>query len=485
MTEKLKTHIELNHHQQATITLVLAILFALLAGCGVNRNPVSSPIDMPEKFSFPGGQQELPARWWTSFNDPNLNAAISEALGENFTIRSAWDRLTQAEQLAAQAGAKLLPSADYQANVRRTRQENQGPLTPRGTTYSTEYSLGLVASYEVDLWGKIRSRHQAAVLDTETARENLQSAAVTITANVAKTWYRLAEAKQQERIINRQIRTNQKVLDLVKTRFNKGQVGASDVFRQQQLLESTRTQLNQVHENIVLLQHQLSVLLGKPPKQRWSSEQMKLTELSELPRLKVPAELIHRRPDIASAYKQVQAADMRAAAAVADQYPSVSISSTVNTSADRPGELFDDWLANLAGNITGPLFDAGRRKAEAGRTRAVLSQAINDYARQLLQALQEVEDALNQEYYQRCNVRDIQTQLSLARKVYDRTRQNYIKGQADYLRVLDAQESFQRLERNELTARRLLVERRIDLYRSIAGGYRLERPEMARVQPGS
>ena len=96
-----------------------------------------------------------------------------------------------------------------------------------------------------------------------------------------------------------------------------------------------------------------------------------------------------------------------------------------------------------------------------------------------------MEDALNQEYYQRCNVRDIQTQLSLARKVYDRTRQNYIKGQADYLRVLDAQESFQRLERNELTARRLLVERRIDLYRSIAGGYRLERPEMARVQPGS
>jgi len=469
---------------KSTLLKILLITAAssFLSGCvSVHSEPVAAPVDIPDKFSFQGGGQ-IAGKWWESFEDPQLAALIEEAINENFTIRAAWDRLRQAEAIAKKAGAKLLPSADYQGGITRTRQEATNQLTGADdTTYTTSYKLGIVSSYEVDLWGRIRSTRRAAVLDADAARENLYAAAITLSANVAKSWYRLAEAGRQVELVKDQIETNEKVLSLVKARFNKGQVGASDVFRQQQLLEATRSQLNQAREDAVIFQHTLSVLTGMAPKTGWTGQEVKLVSIGELPELKVPSDSINRRPDVRRAYKSVQAADMRVAAAIADQYPSVTINPTLSTSASRAEDLFDDWVASLAANVVGPLFDADLRKAEVERTRAVLSQSINEYGQVILEALREIEDALNQEYYQRRNVRYIQQQLVMARKVYERTRQNYIKGQADYLRVLDAQESMQSLERNELTARRLLVERRIDLYRSVAGSLEMERPELARM----
>ncbi len=464
-----------------TLVIICGALPAM-CGCGpVEPKPVDWPLDMPEEFSFQG-TDSVGERWWQSFEDHQLSALIEEAIGDNFTIRIAWDRLRQAEAIARKAGAILLPAADYQGSATRTRQEsNNQQLGTKQTTYTTDYALGLVSSYEVDLWGRIRSAHEASLLDVEAARENVDAAVITLSANVVKTWYRLAEAKKQTELIKDQIEINEKVLSLVKARFNRGQVGAPDVFRQQQLLEATRSQLNQAQENTMILQHALSVLAGKTPEKRWAGQEINIVELSELPELAVPSKVVRRRPDVRRAYKSVQAADMRVAAAIADQYPAVSITSTVNTTAGRVEDLFDDWLANLAANVAGPLFDADLRKAEVNRTRAVLSQNINEYGQTILETLQEIEDALNQEYYQRRRVGHIQRQLDFARKVYERTRQNYIKGTADYLRVLDAQESMQSLERNELTARRLIIERRVDLYRTTAGGLEMERPDMPEI----
>ena len=128
-------------------------------------------------------------------------------------------------------------------------------------------------------------------------------------------------------------------------------------------------------------------------------------------------------------------------------------------------------------NLSGPLFDAGLRKAEVKRTRAVVSEKLNDYSQTVLDALKEIEDAIQQEYYQREYVKSLQKQLVLAQNVYERTYQNYLKGQLDYIRVLTSLVTMQNLERNELTARRILIEHRIDLYRSIAGGWPMQRPD--------
>jgi NodT family efflux transporter outer membrane factor (OMF) lipoprotein len=457
-----------------TAGLMTAVFFG---GCAQPEpKPVDLSFDLPEAFSFAGGER-LSAKWWQSFDDRQLDALIEQALSDNFSIRSAWDRLTAAEQIAIKAGTDVYPSVNYSVGAERTRRE-----TGNVTSYTSEYSAGLTALYEVDLWGRIRSSQQAAKLDVRAAQEAVNVAAVTLSASIAKTWYQLAEAKQKSQVISVQLETNRKVLEVIKLQFRQGLAGAADVFRQEQLAESSRGQLIQSEETVVLLQHQLSVLLGQPPALRWADDTIELVALGQMPVVDVPAVVIQRRPDVRAAFTAVQAADRRTAAAIADQYPTISLSATVATSTDRVNDLFDDWLANIAANLTGPLIDAGLRKAEVERTKAVLSETINTYSQTVLEALQEVEDAINQEHYQRQTVENLQKQLALSRKVYDRIRQRYIKGQADYLRVLETLVSQQTLEQRELAARRVLVERRIDVCRAVAGSWELVRPENAKLE---
>lgn len=456
------------------IGMAVLLLTLLLGGCSVPPSkPVSPSFDLPEAFSF-AGSENLSEKWWQSLNDPQLDALIEQALSENFSIRSAWDRLTAAEQIAVKTGSSLYPKVNYQVGASRSRIE-----TGSITAYNTEYAAGLAASYEVDLWGQLRSSQQAARLDVQAAQEAVNAAAVTLSASIAKTWYQLAEAKQKSRVIAAQLETNSKVLDVIKLQFRQGQASAADVFRQEQLVESSRGQLIQSEETGVLLQHQLSVLIGRPPATRWADTTIELVALGRMPRVDVPAVVIQRRPDVRAAYAAVQAADSRTAVAMADRYPTISLTAGVETSADRVNELFDDWLANIAANVAGPLLDAGLRKAEVERTKAVLSERINTYSQAVLDALQDVENAVNQEYYQRQTLENIQKQLALSGKVYDRIRQSYIKGQVDYLRVLETLVSQQSLEQRELAARRLLIERRVDVCRAVAGSWEMTRPEQA------
>ena len=167
------------------------------------------------------------------------------------------------------------------------------------------------------------------------------------------------------------------------------------------------------------------------------------------------------------------------AVAITDKYPSLSLSADADTTSMRVEDLFDDWVSSLAANVVGPLFDAGRRQAEVERTQAVLSQLVNQYSQTVLEALQDVEDALVQEQHQTRYLASLQAQLRLAREVRQKTYDRYKAGQFDYLRVLEALRSEQQLEVSELAARRILLEHRIDLCRSIAGSWDMERPTLA------
>jgi len=446
-------------------------------GCsGTPDTRTAMPVEVPEAFSS-AGTIALPDKWWQSFEDPALDILVEEGLKQNFSIRSTWDRLRQAEQVAAKAGASLLPSVTYEGAAVRTRRDTNDNIS-----YSTAYTVGVAASYEVDLWGRVRSTQQAAALDAIAAREDVASAAITLSAAIAKTWYQLVEAWLQEKLVARQVETNEQVLAIITLQFRQGQVGAANIFRQRQLVESTRGQLINYQETAALLQHQLAILIGKTPG-NWKPEVSDfLLTVSELPDTGVPSELLQRRPDLRSAQNAIAAADYRVSSAIADQYPRIGLSASAETNAARVRDLFDDWLASVAASAVGPVFDAGLRRAEVERTRAVLSERINTYAQKMLTAIGEVENAIQQEYYQRQSIANLQQQLVLAGQVSERTRESYLKGQVDYIRVLDALVSRQTLERNELSARRVLIDYRIDLCRSIAGGWELTQPKPATLQ---
>jgi len=457
--------------------LALAVLCALIPGsCTGRGTEVESPVELPREFSKQG-QEPLPHKWWTAFCDERLDALVADALRGNFGIRQAWDRLDQARAAAAKAGAPLWPSLDGTAGAGR----NVSHTPAGGTQGINEFSLGLAVSYEVDFWGRVRSAHDAALLDVSATEQDLQAAATTLSADIARTWFRLAEQQAQLKLVGRQVQTNETYLQAITLQFRRGQIGATDVLQQRQLVESTRGDQVQVRSGVEVLAHQLAVLAGRPPSSVEGAAPDALPELPPLPSAGVPADWVRRRPDVRAAEARVRAADRRLAAAMADRLPRLSLTLNASTTAEEIRDLFDNWMASIAANLVAPLFDAGERQAEVERTRAVVSEAVNAYGQTVLTALQEVEDALVQEARQAEYVRSLGEQFELSRQAKDRTLANYRKGAAGFTRYLTTLQSYQQLQRSHLRARRDLLLFRIDLYRALAGGWELPRPPRAEL----
>jgi NodT family efflux transporter outer membrane factor (OMF) lipoprotein len=462
---KLHSHIRLRWN--TLLSTLLPVLLLTLAACAQTAPDARSVVSLPEKFTT-SGSAELPAQWWQSFADPDLNSLIDRSLTGNLDLKSTWDRLRQAEAIQRKAGAGLFPTLDAEAAAGSIR-SHQNNLT----TNSRDFSLGLVARYEIDLWGRVRSDREATVFTTRASAADLQAAAMTLSAQVAGTWYQLVEKQGQLALLDRQITTNRKVLELITLRFRTGQAAIADVLQQRQLVETNTGERARVAGEATVLQNRLSVLTGTAPGQLPLPYRAELINLPPLPTTGIPAEQIKNRPDIRSAWYKVLAADQRTAVAVADRFPRLSISARATTGGDHTDELFDNWLATLAGNLVAPLIDGGQRRAEVDRTRAVTSENLHNYGQTVLEALGEVENALAQEQHQQEYLRSLEKQLELAQNVIDSIRDRYLNGAETYQRVLDALLSYQRLQQNYLSGQRTLIQYRIDLCRALGGGWEL------------
>jgi NodT family efflux transporter outer membrane factor (OMF) lipoprotein len=329
--------------------------------------------------------------------------------------------------------------------------------------------------YEVDLWGRVRSRVEAERFRAKATRTDYQTAALSLSAEVVRTWTQLAEANSQRRLVQEQIETNETVLTLLENRFETGQIRSVDVLRQRQLVESTREQRAVVESRIQVLEHRLAVLLGRPPQAGIDDPPEALPELPPLPAAGVPTDLIRRRPDVQRALNRLKAADRDLATAISNQYPRLTLSVSASTAASTAQDLFQSWAYAFAGDLLAPIFRGGALRAEVDRTEAVRIQRLYAYGQTILTAFQEVEDALIREKKQREQIQQLERQVELAQQAYEQLRTQYFNGAADYLDVLTALDEVQQLRRDRLAAERTLVEDRIALYRALAGAFETER----------
>ena len=422
---------------------------------------------MPEAFSN-SGSLGVPDRWWTVFQDAQLNALVDRALESNFNLRTAWQRLREARAIVARESASMFPDLEGVSN---------GEVSGGESGSEERLRLGLASSYEVDLWGRIRSSVEAEQYRANATRADYQAAALTLSAEVALAWYRLVEARGQLELLQEQIDANQKTLRLLRSRFANGQVRAVDVIRQRQLLESTREQKSVIRSRLQVLQHQLAVLLGRPPQTEVPSAREDLPDIPAFPDTGIPAQLVRRRPDVKSAYHRLQAADRELAAAISNQYPRLNLTASLSTVSESASHLFEAWARSFSGDLTAPLLDAGRRAAEVDRTEARRKLRLLEYGQAVLSAFQEVEDALVQEKGQIDRIRSLERQVRLAEESSEQLRSEYYNGAADFIDVLTALTEEQQLRRDLLEARLLRLEYRIGLYRSLAGGFPIDRAE--------
>ncbi|MDF1555715.1 MAG: efflux transporter outer membrane subunit [Deferrisomatales bacterium] len=456
-------------------------LLGLSIACAPVLREVPDPVLLPAAFSAIPAVPEsepLPDRWWQSFDDPGLDRMVERALTGNLNLLGAWDRLHQAQAVARRAGAQQAPSLGGQAGVGREFSWTKGQ-----DGAETSLSLGLVAGYEVDLWGRLRSRTDAARLEVLSSEEELKTAAITLAAAVATAWYGLGEQVGQLELLNQQLAVNEKVLELLTVRWRNGQAAAVDILQQRQLLAARRGEQAQVRGRVAVLEHELAILCGMAPGAGAAAELgtagTRVAALPPLPDAGVPAQLIRRRPDVRSAYYQVAAADHRVAEAIAERYPQLSLSARLSTSGGEIRDLFTNWFASLAANLLGPIFDAGARQAEVDRTRAAAEERLHRYGQISLEALGEVEDALVREQRTGEYIDSLDEQLSHSAAAMERLRDRYVLGSESYLRVLLSLDNHQQLQRTRLRASRELIDQRIALCRALGGGWTMESPGAA------
>ncbi len=450
---------------------LLPLALATLAACNphVRRDADRAPVPLPEGYAEADAAPRVaaPERWWRAFDDPALDALLERAFADNLDLKQAFARVAQARALATQAGSARWPTLDLSASVGRSRGYDFF-----GEAQTTDQiGLSAAASYEVDLWGKIEARADAADADVFAARHDLEAIAMSLSAEVTDTWYGLAEQQAQRALLEQQLETNRTLLELVQLRFGNGLASAVDVLQQQDQVRRIEAQLPLVEARRQVLAHRLANLLGKAPGQVELAPPSTLPALPAAPATGLPADLLKRRPDVQAARARAVAADHRIAAALADRFPALRLSASTGFQADSFGDLIDRWVWSIAGSLVAPVIDGGRRAAVVEQQRAALEASLAALAQTLLRAIREVNDALVQEARQAEHLAALDAQIANARSLLEQSQARYVEGLTDYLPVLTALRAVEQTEQQRLTAQGQLVSYRIQLYRALGGDW--------------
>jgi NodT family efflux transporter outer membrane factor (OMF) lipoprotein len=304
----------------------ILISFAMAgAGCSphkVTRNP-APPIAVPTAYSsISADGANLSDKWWKDFGDPELDKLVDDALLGNLQVRAAWQRVEQAKAIAKQAGAGHYPAVNVTSSVRKQNETSLGP----GASFVLPTSpVSIEASYEVDIFKRIGNSQAAALSDTMAARDQVESMAMTLVAQIAEAWFSLSAQRARLELLEVQIKTSGQFLELAELRLGQGLGSSVDMLQQKAQLAAVEGQRPLLESSVSVLENQLAILTGRAPSEFKAAVQNELPPLPARPSSGVPADLLLRRPDVRAARLQVEAADYRVAVAVANRLPSLRL----------------------------------------------------------------------------------------------------------------------------------------------------------------
>ena len=440
--------------------IVLLSFLLLLTGCSISqKEPLKSTLTLPKTYTQPQNIH-VNHKWWEEFNDLQLNNLIEIALTNNRNLKIALQNLKASAALVKVSASSQAVLLDGTASATRNLQNS--------SSHKNLFSLGLAASYEVDVWGRLEAQERASQFDYEASQEDLHVIAISISAEVAITYYQLLEQHQQLALLQKQLTINKKYLELLISKFNISHVKAADILQQRQALEALNGERERTLTLFSKYQTLLALLLGTDRSN--IDLNLEKTFTTVLSAYSIKTTNLLERPDVKAAYLRVQASSERVSSAISNSYPRLSLGATLSTTSANAEDLFKNWFATLAANLTAPLVDGGRRKAEVEQQEAKSYAALYAYEHTLLKALKEVQDAQSSLWHQKRYLSSIKTQQKLSQESSLRIRQQYIYGNGDYLRLLTAQLNHEKLQRSYLTAHRELIEKNIALHRAVAFG---------------
>lgn len=459
--------------------LLLCVL--MFAGCSlapVYKTPV---IDEPAAYKSSTGiwQPAQPADskprgdWWKSYQDATLDGLVVKLDAANADLAVALANFDRATAYAAQARADYFPTISAGAYSTRNRQSDTRAL--RSAAQPSVYgdnAIGLLANYEVDLWGRVRNLVKAGEAGAQAAAADLESVHLSLRAELVNDYLALRTLDAQSKLLSDEIGDYDKALKLTQDRFKGGIDSNLDVSRARVQLETARAKVSELAASRAQYEHAIATLTGESASGFSIAAAIVDIQLPVIP-VGVPADLLQRRPDISSAERKLAQANARIGVAKAAFFPTVDLSaaggyeSTYQASWLTAPNLF--WM--IGPNALMTIFDAGRRQAVVDQAEATFKVAGAQYRSTVLHAFQEVEDNLSLLN----NLTDESVSLSEAVKDTNRTLSiamtRYKEGVASYLDVVVAEAAAQQVQLDELNLRGRRLQASVNLIRALGGGW--------------
>ncbi len=400
-------------------------------------------------------------KWWTLYDDPDLNELITHAFSNSPSLGMIRARLDQAGALKDKFSSTLWPSLNVTAK-RQTYDSGASHV-------DSGFNLSGAASYEIDLWRKNRATSDAYALKERASREDLHSAAITLSANIVDLWLKVLALVEQEAVLRKQIETNQTIYDLVKKRFEMGSARAFDVLQQEEAVNSSKAGLPDILSAQAQAVNALSLLIGEVPSNAITLHAKPLPEPLPMAKAGLPSTLMQNRPDIVAAWLRLLSSDKAVNVAKANRLPSFDLSALYTAGGTKLSNIFDRWLLTLAGGIAAPIVDGGALSAEQHYREAISDEAFQAYRETVLRAVKDVEDALVSNRFQDRKIIMLKEQLRAARDTLKQARVSYANGQGTYVNVLRNVTIVQSLEMRLISERLAQAQMRVSLYRALGG----------------
>lgn len=426
-------------------SLIGCILLA--ASCSLSPVPDRGTMEtrFPEQFlARQSIEKTMALTWGDSFPDRVLQEDVRTIGLKNHEVAAARFRVAQAAAAFGIQGAALFPSVDVTAegDARRTREEGE-------SSTDTLIAFGQALNWELDIWGRLRSKKKAAGLTISEQSALAGQTLMDLQTLLVETWLTYQTAMRLEGVLNRQQETNTRFLELTELRFAQGHGNALDVLQQRGRLKATQRELPRVISRQQQATNAYAVLLGQMPGEvklapaDWPS-------LGPMTGLPAPNTLMMNRPDLRAAFLALLAADHEVAAAIADRMPRLSIGLELSVSGHSLSSIGDAFDFGATAGLLAPVFDAGRRKAAVLGREAQASEALSDLEQAMRVAVQEVEDSLAGETALFRELVLLEEEIANAGQTVAEARQNYVNGRGSYLNVLDALETYQTMLREQV-----------------------------------
>jgi len=474
--------------------LALATLAATLGACTVGPDyrapsvqaPAAWRVDPADAYWHVAAPAHAPLdpRWWNVFNDAGLDGLEQAALAHNQTLRVAAAHYQQARATLASVSSAQAPQVAVDASAARERVSANRPqlsyAMPNMSTVQNDLAIGPTVSYEFDLFGRIRRTVESAQASGQQAGDDLANARLVLSADVATDYYALRELDDEIDVVNRSIDLQQKALDFVNTQHDLGAVSGLNVLQQKAQLDATRTQVHLLVNQRAQYEHAIALLIGTPAPEFTLAPKVGPLPVPVLPP-GVPSDVLQRRPDVASAEREMAAANAQIGVARAAYFPDVTLAPSIGWESTRFANLFTVpslvWsLGAAAGEV---LFDGGKRAAGVAYAQAGYEAAQANYRQTVLTAFQEVQNAVTGLSVLASASADAQSAVDDARKSYDLANERYQGGLVAFIDVLNAQQQLLASKRQQVQIHGQQVATVVFLAKALGGGWSAAAPGRA------